>query len=121
MSRSPGPKVPAIQGRPPKVRTAYPAWSLNIPGQAWLEYLVGGGYALPPAAQLAAVVGEINWDPAICLGIILPALVIPDGRLRSNRWPLVAAAAVAGAVLDMVGASLAPGPLLQTPIDTRSG
>jgi hypothetical protein len=97
------------------------AWSLNIPGQAWLQHLVGGGHPLPPAAQLAAVVGEINWDPAICFGIILPALVVPDGRLRSNRWRLVAAAAVAGAVLDMVGASLAPGPLVQTPIDNPFG
>jgi hypothetical protein len=58
----------------------------------WLEHLVGGGHPLPSAAQLAAVVGEINWDPAICLGIILPALLVPDGRLRSERWRLVAAA-----------------------------
>jgi hypothetical protein len=43
------------------------SWSLNIPGQPWLEHLVGGGHPLPPAAQLAAVIGEINWDPAICL------------------------------------------------------
>ena len=92
------------------------AWSLNIPGQPWLGHLVGGGQPLPPAAQFAAVVGEINWDPAICLGVILPALLVPDGRLRSDRWRLVAAAALAGTGLDMVGVSLAPGPLRQTPI-----
>jgi hypothetical protein len=92
------------------------AWSLTIPGQAWVDRLVEGGYPLPLAAQLAVVVGEFNWDPAICLGIILPALLVPDGRLRSDRWRLVAVAAVAGAALDMVGASLAPGPLSQTPI-----
>jgi hypothetical protein len=92
------------------------AWSLNIPGQAWLDHLVGGGHPLPLAAQLAAVVGELNWDPAIVFGIILPALLVPDGRLPWDRWRLVVGAAVAGAALDMVGVSLTPGPLPQTPI-----
>ena len=87
------------------------AWSLNVPGQAWLEQLVAGGRPLPLAARLAAVIGEINWDPAILLGIILPALLVPDGRLSSPRWRLVGAAAVAGAGLDMVGVSLPPGRL----------
>ena len=57
------------------------------------------------------------------MGITLPALLVPDGRLRSRRWRPVAAAAVAGPILGMVGGSLIPGQLEETviPIDNPFG
>jgi hypothetical protein len=44
------------------------------------------------------------------------ALLVPDGHLRSPRWRPVAAAAVIGPVLGLVGGSLVPGRLQKTPI-----
>jgi hypothetical protein len=83
-------------------------WSLSIPGDAWVDQLVAERHPLPLAAQLSAVFGEFNWAPATVLGVILPALLVPDGRLRSRRWRPVAAAAVAVGVLVLVGSALAP-------------
>ena len=61
-------------------------WSLTIPFDPWVDRLILTGRPLPLAAQLGALVGEFNWAPAIALGITLPALLVPDGRLRSRRW-----------------------------------
>jgi hypothetical protein len=91
-------------------------WSLSIPGDIWVDQLVAGQRPLPPVAQLAAVFGEFNWAPATVLGVILPALLVPDGRLRSRRWRPVAAAAVAVGVLVPVGSALAPVELEDTGI-----
>jgi hypothetical protein len=92
------------------------AWSLGIPGDAWVDQLVAEQRPLPPAAQLSAVFGEFNWAPATVLGVVLPALLVPDGRLRSRRWRPVAVAAVAVAVLVLVGNALAPVKLEDTGI-----
>jgi hypothetical protein len=89
-------------------------WSLTIPFDPWVDRLILTDRPLPLAAQLGALVGEFNWAPAIALGIILPALLVPDGHLRSRRWRPVVAAAVAGPVLGMVGGSLVPGQLQET-------
>jgi hypothetical protein len=98
-------------------------WSLTIPFDPWVNQLVLDHRQLPLAAQLGALIGEFNWAPAVALGITLPALLVPDGRLRSRRWRPVAAAAVAGPVLGMVGGSLIPGQLQETviPIDNPFG
>jgi hypothetical protein len=98
-------------------------WSLAIPFGPWVTQLILDHRPLPLAAQVGALVGEYNWAPAVALGITLPALLVPDGRLRSRRWRPVAAAAVAGPVLGLVGASLAPGQLEETviPIDNPFG
>jgi hypothetical protein len=53
------------------------------------------------------------WAPAIALGITLPALLVPDGRLRSRRWRVVVASAVAGPAMFMT-ALLIPGPTTDT-------
>jgi hypothetical protein len=90
------------------------AWSLTIPVDPWVNQLLLDHRPLPLAAQLGALVGEFNWAPAVALGITLPALLVPDGRLRSRRWRPVAAAAVVGPVLGMVGGSLLPGQLEET-------
>ncbi|HET6748976.1 MAG TPA: hypothetical protein VFL71_06930 [Actinomycetes bacterium] len=49
----------------------------------------------------------------ITLAITLP-LLLPDGRLRSRRWRVVAVAAVAGTTMEVVGWCLSPGPMTQT-------
>jgi hypothetical protein len=67
------------------------------------------------------VVGDLNWVTPIALGVTLPALLLPDGHLRSPRWRLVAAASIAGIALLLVGGSLAPGPLRGLPIDKPLG
>jgi hypothetical protein len=84
------------------------AWSLPIPLEPWLDRLVGEHRPLPLVAQAAAVYGEFNWGPATVLGVILPALLVPDGRLRSRRWRPVAATGVAAGALVLVGDALAP-------------
>jgi hypothetical protein len=91
-------------------------WSLTIPVDPWVNQLILDHRPLPLAAQLGALVGEFNWAPAVALGITLPALLVPDGRLRSPRWRPVAAAAVVGPVLGLVGGSLIPGQLQETVI-----
>ena len=86
-------------------------WSLAIPGDSWLYQLVAEHRPLPLAAQVAAVFGEFSWAPATVLGVTLPALVVPDGRLRSRRWRPVAATSMVAAVLVVVGGGLAPAQL----------
>jgi hypothetical protein len=84
------------------------AWSLPIPAEPWLDRLVGEQRPLPLLAKVAAVYGEFNWAPATVLGVTLPALLVPDGGLRSRRWRVVAAGAVAAAALVLVGDAVAP-------------
>jgi hypothetical protein len=60
-------------------------WSLTIPLDPWVNQLILDHRPLPLAAQLGALFGEFNWAPAVALGITLPALLVPDGRLRSRR------------------------------------
>jgi hypothetical protein len=64
-------------------------WSLGIPADPWVDQLLADHRPLPPAAQLSAVLGEYNWAPATVLGVVLPALLVPDGRLRWRPppWP----------------------------------
>jgi hypothetical protein len=89
-------------------------WSLTIPLGPWLDQLVLEDRPLPLLAKLAAVVGEYNWAPAVAYGITLPALLVPDGRLRSRRWRPVVAAAAVGPVVGLVAGSLAPGQFQET-------
>jgi hypothetical protein len=96
-------------------------WSLAIPGDSWLVQLVAEHRPLPLAAQVAAVFGEFNWAPATVLGVTLPALLVPDGRLRSRRWRPVAATSMVAAVLVVVGGGLAPARLEDLPIANPFG
>jgi len=91
-------------------------WALTIPVDPWLEQLLLGHHPLPLVAELAAVIGEFNWAPAIAYGITLPALLVPDGRLRSRRWRPVVAAAAVGPVMGLVANSLLPGQLQETEV-----
>jgi hypothetical protein len=90
-------------------------WSLDVPGTPWLAELARAHRALPLAAKLTALAGETNWAPAVALGVTLPLLLLPDGRLRSRRWRPVVVASLSGAVLVVVG-GLTPGPLTSLPI-----
>jgi hypothetical protein len=96
-------------------------WSLAIPWEPWLDQLIAEHRPLPLAAQVAAVYGELNWAPATVLGVTLPALLVPDGRLRSRRWRPVAALGIAAAALVVVGVGLAPARLEDTSIANRFG
>jgi hypothetical protein len=97
------------------------AGSLTTPLAPRVDQLLAEHRPLPLAAQLNAVVGDLNWVTPIALGVTLPALLLPDGRPRSRRWRLVAAASVTGIVLILVGGSVAPGPLQDLPIDNPFG
>ena len=94
-------------------------WSITIPFDPWLDQLILDGRPLPLLAKVNAIVTEYNWAPAIAFGITLPALLVPDGHLRSRRWRPVVAAAVAGPVLGLLGGTFIPGRLEETvvPID----
>jgi hypothetical protein len=96
-------------------------WSLAIPGEPWVTQLVAEHRPLPLAAQAAAVYAEFNWAAATVLGVTLPALLVPDGRLRSRRWRAVAAAAVVAGALALVGSGLAPARLEDNPIANPFG
>jgi hypothetical protein len=97
------------------------AWSWSTPFEPWIEQLLRGQHRLPLAAQLVMVASDVGWAPAIALGVTLPALLLPDGRLRSRRWRVVVATSVTGVALTLLGWSLAPGPLQSTPIDNPFG
>jgi len=95
------------------------AWSWGIPFGPWIDRLIHDHRPLPLAAQLVAVVGDFGWAPAIALGVTLPALLLPDGRLRSRRWRMVVATSVAGVALTLVAGSLTPGPLENQPVGNQ--
>jgi hypothetical protein len=85
------------------------AWALIIPFEPWLVQLFREHQPPPLVAQLAVVASQVIWAPAIALGITLPFLLLPDGRLRSRRWRVVVAAAVVGVAMFVVGGILLPG------------
>jgi hypothetical protein len=91
-------------------------WSLWIPWDVWTDQLFHAGRPLPLAAQLAEATGEFSWAPAIALGVTLPALLVPDGRLRSPRWRVVVATALFGAIVAPLAGSLMPGQLQETEV-----
>jgi hypothetical protein len=91
-------------------------WSLIIPLGPWVDQLVREQRPLPLLAKLDAMAEVTVWAPAIALGITLPALLVPDGRLRSPRWRVVVATAVTGPALFVVGAFLIPGPTTDMPV-----
>ena len=55
------------------------------------------------------------------MGVTLPALLLPNGHLRSRRWRLVVGTSVTGLVLAMVAGPLSPGPLEEMGIDNPFG
>jgi hypothetical protein len=89
-------------------------WSVYVPVDPWVDALQTADRPLPLAARLAALVGDSFWAIGIALAITLPLLLLPDGRLRSPRWRVVVVATVVGAVLNVVGWWLSPGPMTQT-------
>ena len=95
------------------------AWAWDIPFGPWIDQLARDHRPLPLAAQLVAAVGDFGWAPAIALGVTLPALLLPDGRLRSRRWRVVVATSVAGVALALVGGSLTPGSLENQPVGNQ--
>jgi hypothetical protein len=97
------------------------AWAYTLPVQPWIDQLVRKHRPLPLVAQLVAATGDLSWAPAIGLGVTLPALLLPNGHLRSRRWRLVVITSVTGMVLVMVAGPLSPGPLEEMGIDNPFG
>jgi hypothetical protein len=95
--------------------------SLTTPLAPVAEQLLREHRPLPLAVQLTAVIGGVDWVIPIALGVTRPALLLPDGHLRSRRWRLVVAASVTGIVLILVGGSLSPGRLESLPMDNPFG
>ena len=96
------------------------AWAYTLPVEPWLDQLIREHRPLPLVAQVVAAPGP-GWAPAIALGVTLPALLLPNGQLRSRRWRLVVVSSVTGVVLVIVAGSLSPGPLEELGIDNPLG
>jgi hypothetical protein len=97
------------------------AWAYTIPVQPWIDQLVREHRPLPLVAQVVAATGNLSWAPAIALGITLPALLLPNGQLRSPRWRLVVITSVTGAALAILAGALTPGPLEEMGVDNPFG
>jgi hypothetical protein len=95
------------------------AWAYPIPFGPWVDQFVREHRPLPLVAQVVVASGDLSWAPGIALGVTLPALLLPNGRLRSRRWRVVVASSAAGAVLAVVAGALAPGPLEEMGIDNN--
>jgi hypothetical protein len=97
------------------------AWAYTVPVAPWIDQLVREHRPLPFVAQFVAATGGVSWAPAIALGVTLPALLLPNGHLRSPRWRLVVVTSVTGAALTVVAAALVPGPLEELGIENPFG
>ena len=97
------------------------AWAYTLPVAPWVEQLIREQRPLPLVAQVVAAAGTLGWAPAITLGVTLPALLLPNGQLRSRRWRLVMVTSVTGAVLITVAGTLSPGPVEELGIDNPLG
>jgi hypothetical protein len=97
------------------------AWAYTLPVEPWVDQLIREQRPLPLVAQVVAAAGTLGWAPAIALGVTLPALLLPNGQLRSRRWRLVVASSVTGAVLVILAGSLSPGPVEELGIDNPLG
>ncbi|HEV2896061.1 MAG TPA: hypothetical protein VG411_20130, partial [Actinomycetota bacterium] len=91
-------------------------WTLPVPFDPWVDELLLSGRPLPPVARLGALAGDTLWAVGVTLAITLPLLLLPDGRLRSPRWRMVAAAAIAATAINVIGWCLSSGPMTQTPV-----
>jgi hypothetical protein len=89
-------------------------WAAYVPWDPWVDLLLRTGRPLSPAARLAALAGDNLWAVGLTLVITLPLLLLPDGRLRSRRWRVVAVLAVVGTAMNVVGWVLSPSPMTQT-------
>jgi len=97
------------------------AWAYTIPVAPWVEQFTREHRPVPLAAQFVYIAGDWSWAPAITLGVTLPALLLPNGHLRSRRWRLVVVTSVTGIVLTSLAAPLVPGPLEKLGIDNPFG
>ncbi|HYN18098.1 MAG TPA: hypothetical protein VEY96_08445, partial [Actinomycetes bacterium] len=84
------------------------AWAYGLPLEPWVDQLIREHRPLPLVAQVVAATGDLGWAAAIGLGVTLPALLLPNGHLRSRRWLLVVVTSVTGAVLATVAGPLSP-------------
>jgi hypothetical protein len=93
------------------------AWAYPIPLSPWVEQLIREHRPLPLVAQISAASSDLGWAAAIALGVTLPALLLPNGQLRSRRWRLVVASSVTGAALITFAGPLGAGRLQESGIE----
>lgn len=91
-------------------------WAAAIPWQPWVGQLIREQRPVTLAVQITAMAWELIWAPAIALGVIVPFLLLPDGRLRSPRWRAVVYAVVTGVALFVVGGLLSGSQTSETPV-----
>jgi hypothetical protein len=97
------------------------AWAYTIPVTSWVDQLVREHRTVPPVVQFIYIAGDWSWAPAIALGVTLPALLLPNGHLRSRRWRLVVVTSATGAAMATLAAPLVPGTVEKLGIDNRFG
>jgi hypothetical protein len=93
------------------------AWAYTIPLSPWVDRLIRQHRPLPLVAQISAASSDLGWAAAIALGVTLPALLLPNGRLCSRRWRPVVASSVTGAVLITFAGPLGAGRLEESRIE----
>ena len=89
--------------------------------EPWVDQLIREHRLCRPSPRSWRRPGPSGWAPAIALGVTLPALLLPNGQLRSRRWRLVVASSVTGAVLVIVAGSSSSGPVEELGIDNPLG
>jgi hypothetical protein len=97
------------------------AWAYTVPLAPWVDQLVREHRPVPPVAQLVYIAGDWSWAPAVALGVTLPALLLPNGHLRSRRWRLVVVTSATGAAMAVLASTLAPGPVEKLGVDNPFG
>ena len=97
------------------------AWAYTIPVAPWVDQLSREHRPVPLVAQFVYIAGDWSWAPAIALGVTLPALLLPNGHLRSRRWRLVVVTSVTGVAMASLAAPLVPGPTEKLGIDNPFG
>ena len=85
------------------------ASALGLLAHGWVALALTGHVQLDTLARASAVVDAYIWVVAAALGVSLPLLLLPDGRLPSPRWRPVVWAVVAGAVIGATGYVTLPG------------
>jgi hypothetical protein len=91
-------------------------WSPNALGVNWITHLRDTGTPLGLPARIAIVGVDYQFFGVLTLSIVLPLLLLPDGRPTSRRWRRVVIAACAGLAMVVTGGYLAPGQLLFFPV-----
>lgn len=87
------------------------ASAVSWPGHGWAALAMTGRVEHTAFSDLCALVDTNIWVVSAVLGVCLPLLLLPDGRLPSARWSRAAWLLLAGCVIGLAGVATEPGPL----------